>query len=154
MATDFPAGLDNLISPSPADVLDSADPKLLHTNQHGNANDAINAIQQKLGIDFSDVQNSIDYISRLVLLITNQHQGATYREIDGFPFPQSISWYQDNTKVVILTQKEFIYTTSVVPAQVVFRLFDGTPLNNVVRTITDTISYNGIFETHRTRTIL
>lgn len=153
MATNFPNGLDNLISPTAANVLDDPDPRLVHTTQHTNANDAINALQEKVGVDLANTQNSLDYICRLVLMVSNQHQSGGYREIDGFPFPQTVTWYTSIAKTVTLTEKTYVYSGTIVPSQIILRLYDGTVGNNVLRTITDTISYNGVFEISRTRSV-
>lgn len=51
MATSFPTSLDVLTNPNAAggDRLDT--PAVLHDGQHANANDAIEALQAKVGID-------------------------------------------------------------------------------------------------------
>lgn len=153
MATNFPTSLDNLISPSAGDVLNT--PGLDHASQHQNANDAVNALEAKVGIDFSSVNASIDYIVRLFLLTANEHQSASYRECTGFPFPQTIAWYTDSGKTIKLVEKEFIYSSSTcVPDQIVLRLYDGSVSNTVLRTITDSISYNGVFEVSRERLVV
>jgi hypothetical protein len=53
MATTFPAGLDNFTNPAPNDVVDSA--------RIGNAFDAIEALQAKVGTTSSAVTSSLDY---------------------------------------------------------------------------------------------
>lgn len=66
MTTVFPAGKDNLANPSATDDLNG------HAAQHANANDAIEAIQSKLGVDGSTDENSIDYkVTNLEALVTN-----------------------------------------------------------------------------------
>lgn len=153
MATNFPTALDNLVSPSSGDVLNT--PGLKHSDQHINSNDAINALETKVGINLSSVQNSVDYIMRLFLMVATQHQSAGYREIEGFPFPETVTWYTDSGKTVKLVEKEFVYSSSsVVPDQVVLRLYVGTVANTVLRTITDTISYDGVFEISRERSVI
>jgi len=57
MATNFPAGLDSLTNPLGTDTLASPS----HSSQHANANDAIEALQAKVGVDNSAVTTSIDY---------------------------------------------------------------------------------------------
>lgn len=49
MATSFPGGLDAFSNPTPTDELNNADPALRHSSQHGNANDAIEALETKVG---------------------------------------------------------------------------------------------------------
>ena len=55
MATNFPEDLDNLTNPNSTDSLEG------HAQQHSNVNDAIEAIQTKIGVDGSEDVNSLDY---------------------------------------------------------------------------------------------
>jgi hypothetical protein len=55
LATNFPASLDNLNNPNSTDSMAG------HAALHGNVNDAIEAIQAKIGIDGSSDSSSIDY---------------------------------------------------------------------------------------------
>ena len=57
MATNFPASLDTLTNPTSSDSLSSPS----HSAQHANANDAIEALQAKVGADSSAVTSSHDY---------------------------------------------------------------------------------------------
>jgi len=57
MATNFPTSLDALTNPVAGDSLSSPS----HSGQHANANDAIEALQAKVGVDSSAVTTSIDY---------------------------------------------------------------------------------------------
>ena len=57
MATSFPASLDTLTNPSSGDSLNSPS----HSGQHADANDAIEALQAKVGVDGSAVTTSLDY---------------------------------------------------------------------------------------------
>lgn len=57
MATNFPTSLDSLTNPSAGDSLNSPS----HAGQHANANDAIEALQAKVGVNNSAVTTSIDY---------------------------------------------------------------------------------------------
>jgi hypothetical protein len=58
MATNFPASLDALTNPTSSDTLASPD----HAGQHANANDAIEALQTKVGITSSADATSLDYL--------------------------------------------------------------------------------------------
>lgn len=60
MATSFPSQIDVFSNPSGSDAQSSA--PVLHSTQHANANDAIEALQAKVGIDNSEDPTSIDYI--------------------------------------------------------------------------------------------
>ena len=57
MATNFPTSLDALTNPTSADSLNSPD----HAGQHANANDSIEALEAKVGINSSAVTTSLDY---------------------------------------------------------------------------------------------
>jgi len=57
MATSFPASLDTLTNPTSGDSLNSPS----HSGQHADANDAIEALQAKVGVDGSSVTTSLDY---------------------------------------------------------------------------------------------
>jgi hypothetical protein len=57
MATNFPTSLDALTNPSGTDSMSSPS----HAGQHTDANDAIEALQAKVGVDGSAVTSSLDF---------------------------------------------------------------------------------------------
>ena len=57
MATNFPTSLDSLTNPVAGDTLSSPS----HAGQHTNANDAIEALEAKVGVNSSAVTTSLDY---------------------------------------------------------------------------------------------
>ena len=57
--TNFPTSLDSLTNPSSSDTLNSQ--TVPHAAQHANANDAIEALEAKVGADGSAVTSSHDY---------------------------------------------------------------------------------------------
>ena len=57
MAINYPDSLDVLVNPNGTDGLSSPS----HSEQHSNANDAIEALQAKVGIDGSLDSNSLDF---------------------------------------------------------------------------------------------
>lgn len=57
MSTSFPTGLDTLTNPAPTDKV----AVVSHASQHANANDAIEALQAKVGANGSAVTTSHDY---------------------------------------------------------------------------------------------
>jgi len=61
MATNFPTSLDSLSNPIGTDKVANADPLLKHATQHSNANDAIEALEAKVGANGSAVTTSHDY---------------------------------------------------------------------------------------------
>ena len=58
MATSFPTGLDALTNPTSGNTLASPD----HAGQHADANDAIEALEAKVGVNSSAVTTSHDYL--------------------------------------------------------------------------------------------
>lgn len=57
MATNFPTSLDSATNPTSSNTLASPD----HAAQHANANDAIAALEAKVGVNGSAVTTSLDY---------------------------------------------------------------------------------------------
>lgn len=61
MAINFPSSLDSFPNPTSTDLLENATAALDHDVQHSNANDAIEALEAKVGINGSAVNTSHDY---------------------------------------------------------------------------------------------
>jgi|DEB0MinimDraft_6_1074348.scaffolds.fasta_scaffold60889_2 hypothetical protein len=59
MATNFPGSLDSFTNPSASDAMDSV--TVPHADQHANLNDAVEALESKVGVDGSAVTSSLDY---------------------------------------------------------------------------------------------
>lgn len=59
MATNFPTGLDTFTNPTATDTLNSV--TVPHATQHDNLNDAVLALETKVGINSSADTNSLDY---------------------------------------------------------------------------------------------
>lgn len=57
MATNFPSSLDAFTNPTSGDTLDNPP----HDQQHADVNDAVEALQAKVGVDGSAVTSSLDY---------------------------------------------------------------------------------------------
>jgi len=57
MATNFPTSLDSLTNPLSTDTLNSPS----HADQHANVNDAVEALETKVGANSSAVTTSHDY---------------------------------------------------------------------------------------------
>ena len=75
MATCYPSVLDSFTNPTAVDTLDSPP----HDTQHADANDAIEALQAKVGVNSSAVTTSHEYrINSIEELNTNEHTGTTY----------------------------------------------------------------------------
>jgi hypothetical protein len=67
MATNFPTSLDNFTNPLGSDPTNSN--TVPHAAQHANANDAIEALEAKVGVNSSAVATSLDY--KVTTLETN-----------------------------------------------------------------------------------
>ena len=74
-----------------------------------------------------------------------------YREVTGTVFPSAIIWWTSAAKTTKIVEQLFTYT-GVNPTVIQWKLYasNGT---TVLSTITDTITYSGVFETSRVRTI-
>jgi len=59
MATNFPTSLDSFTNPASTDLMNSV--TVPHNEQHANVNDAVEALQAKVGVDSSAVTTSLDY---------------------------------------------------------------------------------------------
>lgn len=155
MTTSFPSSLDNFTNPTATDRLNTV--TVPHHQQHTDANDAIEAVEAKVGIDFSSTTNTIDYAINQIFAIINEHSIAGYKEIlpASAPFPTSVTWYTDSGKTIKLVDKTYTYDGDTRITSIVYKLYDKTVSNNIVRTVTDTIAYSGAspFETSRTRTV-
>lgn len=64
MPTNFPGSLDNFTNPTPADNLNT--PAVLHSDQHANENDAIEAIEAWVGISGTSATASHEYRIRFL----------------------------------------------------------------------------------------
>lgn len=70
------------------------------------------------------------------------------------PFPTSFIWWTSSSKTAKIVDKVITYgNTRAKISQVQYKVYDTDGVT-VLATVTDTISYNGIFETSRTRTIV
>lgn len=61
MAITYPTSLDSLANPTSTDLMDNATAALDHWTQHSDANDAIEALEAKVGVNGSAVTTSHDY---------------------------------------------------------------------------------------------
>ena len=68
--TTYPTNLDALVNPNSTDDTATVD----HAAQHSNANDAIEAIQGKVGVDSSAVVTSIDYLLKNTASVDPGHK--------------------------------------------------------------------------------
>jgi hypothetical protein len=86
MATSFPSSLDSFTNPSAADALDSV--SVPHADQHANLNDAMEAVQAKLGVGAGTIGEWTDYTPNVAAstgtITTGTLQFAQYSQINDF----------------------------------------------------------------------
>lgn len=96
MTTSFPESLDNLTNPLPGDDVSVVS----HASQHSNANDAIEALEAKVGSNGSTVESSHDY--KIGQLESNTHTHTNKAVLDATTSPftteqaSKISSIEDN----------------------------------------------------------
>lgn len=61
MTTNFPSGLDAFQNPQPETRTRALNPLLRHARQHQDINDAVEALEAKVGVDLSADTSSLDY---------------------------------------------------------------------------------------------
>ena len=103
MATNFPNSLDNLTNPASTDPTDAPS----HSQQHANANDAIEALEAKVGINSSANTTSLDYrVSQLEVNPTYTNEMAQDASASLFTHANHVNLtavYDDLSNQVILT---------------------------------------------------
>ena len=80
---------------------------------------------------------------------------GAYRVISPFGalFPTNITWYASNAMTAKIVQKDIAYTSFGQPQTIQWKVYDTNGIT-ILATVTDTISYSGIFETSRLRSIV
>ena len=72
------------------------------------------------------------------------------------PFPTSVIWWESSSKLKKIVEKTITRSggaaTNVTPTPIVWKMYD-TDGATVLCTVTDAITYSGVFETSRERTI-
>jgi len=76
---------------------------------------------------------------------------GAYREVTGTVFPTSIIWWESSSKLKKIVERTCTWTGVNLTTDK-WEIYD-TDGSTVLATVTDTISYTGVFETSRTRTI-
>jgi hypothetical protein len=90
MASSFPTSLDSFDNPSPSTLLNQSD--LGHSSQHTDINDAIEALQARIGIEGSSNVNSLEY--RLDAIETATGSNTIVQDT-------SSDWFTDNPILAI-----------------------------------------------------
>ena len=98
MATSFPGSLDSFVNPSGSDALDSV--SVPHATQHADLNDAVEALEAKVGVDGSAVTTSLDYkvAQQGLVLIKTQAIGSA---VSSVTVSDAFSADYDNYKIII-----------------------------------------------------
>jgi hypothetical protein len=103
MATNFPTSLDNLTNPASTDPTDAPS----HSQQHADANDAIEALETKVGINNSSNTSSLDYrVRQLETVPTYTNEMAQDASASLFTHANHVNLtatYDDLSNQVILT---------------------------------------------------
>lgn len=81
---------------------------------------------------------------------------GSHKQVIGSPFPTSIIWWESAAMLKKIVEKEITRTggpaTVVTPTPITWRIYD-TDGTTVLASVQDDVTYNGVFETSRTRTI-
>lgn len=68
------------------------------------------------------------------------------------PFPTSITWWESDSQLQKIVEKTITRNSNKTPSTIEWKVYD-TDGSTVLATVTDSISYDGIFELDRTRTV-
>ncbi len=95
-----------------------------------------------------------DTLRKLVHMQNGPFEGfsGAYKEV--LPvgvFPTSVIWYTDSSKAHKVISKDIAYNANRTVSSLIWKVYDSSGV--VVETLTETMTYTGIFETSRTRTI-
>jgi hypothetical protein len=69
------------------------------------------------------------------------------------PFPNSITWYLDNTQTTKLVEKLINYNSNRFPSIITWNMYDIDGIS-IIHSVIDTITYNAAFESSRVRQIM
>lgn len=111
MATAFPGGLDSFTNPIGTDTLDSV--SVPHASQHDNLNDAVAALEAKVGINSSAVPSSLDYKVSHVFGATTRWGTSAFSTIDLTTAITALGPNASNTNLVYFTAPFSMTTTQV-----------------------------------------
>lgn len=123
MPTNFPTSLDSLTNPAGTDDVSVVD----HAAQHSNANDAIEALEAKVGINSSAVTSSLDYLLKNASSSNPGHRHTT-AHITGLATVATTGAYSD------------LSGTPTIPSQVFNTIAVSGQSNVVADSTTDTLT--------------
>lgn len=76
---------------------------------------------------------------------------GAYREMTGTTFPTAIIWYDSSGPGKKKIVEKLISWSGVLPSTITWKVYDES--ETLLATVIDTISYSGVFETSRSRSI-
>ena len=82
----------------------------------------------------------------------NGFLSGAYREVTGTLYPTAITWYDSAAPGHKKIVEKLITWTGVLPTTIAWNMYDAT--GALIATVTDIITYSGVYETHRTRLIV
>jgi len=98
MTTSYPGSLDTYTNPTSSDLLSA--PSVSHASQHANVNDAVEALQAKVGADSSAVTSSHDYLIR-VRAVTPYADASARSTAVPSPVEGQMSYLEDTNAVEV-----------------------------------------------------
>ena len=137
MATNFPASLDTLTNPTSSDSLSSPS----HSAQHANVNDAVEALQAKVGVDSSAVTSSHDY-----LIADHASRLTTLEGASGGKILQVVHAQTDTTTTTNSTS--FVDTSlsaTITPSSTSSKIFIAVSVRNLRNPNSNTAAYLTVF---------
>jgi len=138
-------------------IEDTTDPTeegaIRYVNGDFKAYDNLGAFNLRSAGGLTEAQHKI--LRQLIHFIDNGpaegFASGAYREMTGTVFPTAIIWWVSDSKVDKIVEK-LITWSGINPTTIVWKIYD-TDGSTVLATVTDAITYSGIFESSRTRTI-
>jgi len=98
MATNFPASLDSLTNPTASDKLNSV--TVPHATQHATLNDAVEALEAKVGVNGSAVTTSHDYLIDKQSVVPYDDASARTTAVPS-PIEGQMSYLKDTNSVEV-----------------------------------------------------
>ena len=128
--------------------------RIIFGNDPGNWNDDF-----AVDIDsLKELTSKIDF-HRLIYFIDHgpaeDFASGAYKEVTGTLFPTNVTWWTSSAKTIKIVEKIITRSggsaTNLTPTPIVWKAYDAAGVLTI--TATDDITYSGIYETSRVRTI-
>jgi len=104
MATSYPSSLDTFTNPQSTDLLSASG--VSHADQHADVNDAVEALQAKVGVDGSAVTSSHDYKIRVQSVVPYADSAARATAVPS-PVEGQMSYLEDTDAVEVYDGTEW-----------------------------------------------